>query len=267
MSLGHACFSAGVVAGSLGTAALRDATPSLGLPFALVALAIALASVAFTRLQPAPIAGESEQRSRLPLRRLPQALLVLGLLGALAYFVENAWQSWGAVYLHRSLDASATTAALAPACFAASAVAGRLAGQAVAAHATRRGILAVGAAVGGGATLAAAEAGTIPFALVAIAAAGFGTSLCAPAVMSLVGDAAGAAERASAVSIVTSLAYLGFLLGPAFVGAVSAASSLRSALLAVSVVAGALCLLALVLLDGGEPSARPGRTRRKHAHV
>jgi len=66
----------------------------------------------------------TERRS---LRPVPRALLVLGALCALAFFGENAWQSWGAVHLESDLGASVAVASLAPAVFAGSAALGRLA--------------------------------------------------------------------------------------------------------------------------------------------
>jgi MFS family permease len=64
--------------------------------------------------------------------------------------------------------------------------------------------------------------------------------VCAPVLFSLAGRRAEPAARASAVSIVTTIAYLGFLVGPAAVGLAADALSLRAAL-------GAVAGLALVL--------------------
>jgi hypothetical protein len=51
----------------------------------------------------------------------------------------------------------------------------------------------------------------------------------------------GAAERGNAISGVTTLAYLGFLVGPAAVGLVAGAASLPAALVGVAGVALLLC--------------------------
>ena len=74
--------------------------------------------------------------------------------------------------------------------------------------------------------------------------AGLGTSVCAPVLISLAGGHAGAAARASAVSIVTTIAYLGFLVGPAAVGVAADALSLPAAL---GAVAGLAVLLAVLV--------------------
>ena len=83
-------------------------------------------------------------------------------------------------------------------------------------------------------------------ALAGIALAGLGTSVCAPLLIGIAGARATAAERASAVSIVTTIAYLGFLVGPAAVGLAADALSLPAALAGVAGLA--LVLAALVRL-------------------
>jgi hypothetical protein len=60
------------------------------------------------------------------LQRFPGWLLLIGGLGAIAYWIEGAWQDWGAVYLERTLDAPPAASALGPALFAAAMTAGRL---------------------------------------------------------------------------------------------------------------------------------------------
>jgi MFS family permease len=78
--------------------------------------------------------------------------------------------------------------------------------------------------------------------LAGIFVAGLGTSVCAPILLGLAGRHAAEDARAAAVSMVTTLAYLGFLLGPALVGLIAEATSLRTALTLVAGIAGALAL-------------------------
>src|SRR6185437_2552336 len=80
--------------------------------------------------------------------------------------------------------------------------------------------------------------------LVGIAVAGLGTSVCAPTGISLTGAWAGSEQRGAAVSTVTTIAYLGFLVGPAAVGLVSSLASLPKALAGVAAVAVLLAVLA-----------------------
>jgi MFS family permease len=81
-------------------------------------------------------------------------------------------------------------------------------------------------------------------ALAAIVFAGLGTSICAPTLIAIAGRSTTPDRRGSAVSVVTTVAYLGFLIGPAAVGLAAQATSLRAALAAVAGVALLLAALA-----------------------
>jgi predicted MFS family arabinose efflux permease len=240
LNLAHALFSAGVVAASLLTGILRSLDAELVV--VLGATSIALAATAFTlsRLAAAPRAAPAAAAGAGALLRIPRPLVILGGLCAIAYMVENAWQSWSAVHLHETLETSAAFASLGPALFAASALAGRLLGHRLTTRISDRLLLAGGAAVAGAGTLLGATASSSAVALLGIALAGLGTSVCAPTLISLAGRIAAAELRGAAVSIVTTIAYLGFLVGPAAVGLAAAASTLPAALTGVAVLAALL---------------------------
>jgi predicted MFS family arabinose efflux permease len=247
MSLAHAAFSATVVVASLLAGAMRAAGAGVEAIFAAVAVLVMLAALALARLPAAE--GWPATAARGGLRavlHVPAWLAVLGGLTALAYFIENAWQSWSAVHLEGTLGAAPAVAAAGPALFAAAAATGRLLGQAAAARVEDRALVRAGAALAAAGTLLAALAPATAVALAGVALAGLGTSVCAPVLISLAGRHAEPAARASAVSIVTTLAYLGFLVGPAAVGLAADALSLRAALGAVAGLA--LILAALVRL-------------------
>jgi MFS family permease len=144
--------------------------------------------------------------------------------------------------------------------FAGANVAGRLAGN-VALGRVRGHVLLSGCALLAAAgSLLGARAGSPGLALVGIALAGTGTSVCAPTVLGMAGAWAGAERRAAAISTVTTIGYLGFLLGPFAVGQVAAATSLPGALSMVAglaVVLAALAPLARRVGEGGPPP--PGR--------
>jgi MFS family permease len=242
MNLGHAFFSASVVGASVLVGVLRTLDASPVAVLGTVAVLLLVVDAAVTRIRvPRVHVVEPE---RLPLLRIPRPLLVLGALAAVAYFVENAWQSWSAVHLENTLDAAAGVAALGPALFGASAAAGRLGGHALADRVGERTLLAGGAAVGAAGTLLAALAGSVPVALAGIAVAGIGTSVCAPTLLGLAGRLVRPEQRGSAVSAVTTLAYAGFIVGPAVVGLVAGAASLSAALAGVAAVAASLAVLA-----------------------
>jgi MFS family permease len=243
MNLAHAFFSASVVGASVLVGVLRTLDASVLAVLGTVAAMLLVVDVAITRIRVARVAPAAEPE-RLPLLRIPRPLLVLGALAAIAYLVENAWQSWSAVYLESSLGAAAGIAALGPAVFGASAAAGRLGGHALAERVSERGLLTAGAATGAAGTLLAALAGSVPVALAGIAVAGLGTSVCAPTLLGLAGRLVAPDQRGSAVSAVTTLAYTGFLIGPAAVGLVAGATSLSAALAGVAGIAALLAALA-----------------------
>jgi predicted MFS family arabinose efflux permease len=241
LSLAHGSFSACVVVGSLAAGGLRAAGAGPQLVLVLVGLVVAAMAAALLRAAAATGPGLP---ARPPLRRLPRVLVVLGGLCALAFFVENAWQSWGAVHLESDLDASPAIGALAPALFAGAAAFSRLGGHSLAGRVSELTLLRAGAALGAAGTLLGALAPVAAVALVGVVAAGAGISICAPVLFSIAGRSVDEAVRGSAVSIVTTIAYLGFLIGPAAVGVVASTTALRTSLAAVAGVAVALALLA-----------------------
>ncbi|MFF8769369.1 MFS transporter [Kitasatospora sp. NPDC015120] len=208
------------------------------------------------------------------------------MLCAPAFLVGNAWQSWSAVMLRTVHHTGAGAAAAGPVVFAASAAVGRPAGHALAGRRPRRQLLAPGAAVAAAGTLGAALAPGMGAMLAGLVVAGLGTSVCAPALLSPAGARARPGVRSSAVAVVASVGYGGFLAGPAAVGPTASVAGLRAALAAVAAVAGVAAVLALAALrmlpasegtDGAEgaegaegapglpdrPSVRSGRRKQK----
>jgi len=230
VSLAHGVFSVAVVTSSLGVAAAAGHDNG-GQPWALVVVAgvLVVAAVLSTRLSTAhPV---SDLAPAGPPRRFSAPLLIIGGLAALAYLVENAWQSWGAIHLHATIGASLSMSALAPAVFATAAALGRFAGHALSGAMPAAALFGIGAAT--------AAAGSTFAAL--------GTSVCAPTLITLAGrttlDAHG-----DATGTVITLAYLGFVLGPAAVGLVAGATTLPTALLGVAIVAAVLLVSSPVLV-------------------
>jgi MFS family permease len=245
LNLAHAAFSGAVVASSLIAAGLRAA--GAGAEPVLLAAGAVVLTVAAGLARGRGWAVSPQTKERGDGLGLPAWLLLLGALCALAYWVENAWQSWGAVHLEDDLGASAGVSALAPAAFASAAMVGRLAGQRLLVRFGDRRLVAAGATVAAAGTLLAATADSVPTGLAGIVLAGFGTSVCAPTIISLAGAAAPPEYRGAAVSTVTTIAYLGFLVGPAAVGGVAGLADLPASLTVVAGLAAALALLVAVV--------------------
>jgi MFS family permease len=262
----HGTFSAMVVVGSLSTGLLLG---GLGMPvvvpFLLVAGAAAgaalsvvadrraasvaegtvsdaagIASVTEGIVPVAAGAARGDERRRYAARLFP--LLVVGGLGALAFAVENAHQSWGAVYLADVADAGPALAAAGPAVFAAVVALTRFAAGAVGSrHATT--VLVSGAVTAAAGTALVSVATAVPMVLLGLALAAAGTAVLFPMLMGVVAAHVGETARGRATSVVTTVAYLGFLAGPVYVGRWADTAGLPGAMVAVAALALALAVL------------------------
>jgi MFS family permease len=245
LNLAHAFFSAGVVVSSVATGLLRWGGAEPPAIFALAAVVV-LGSALAMRIGPEPWTPQPGEHPRF-FERVPGWLLLIGGLGALAFWIENAWQSWGAVHLERTLDAAPAASALGPALFAAAMTVGRLSVHRLARPGTERTVLVAGATLAGVGSTIAAVAPSVPVALAGIVVAGAGCSVCAPTIVSIAGRAAAPRERATIVGSVTTIMYLGFLVGPAVVGGLAELTTLRISLSSVAALAFVLTLLFAVV--------------------
>lgn len=274
----HATFSAVVVVATLTTGALSGAGAPLLLPFALVLLAAAAASVAVVRGLGVPWRQTGEQTStQASPASAPAAprgggislalLAGIGALGALAFAAENAHQSWSAVYLEDELAAPATLSALGPAVFAAVVALTRFAVTRLDPRHARTLVLAGAVAASSGAVLLSL-APTLPTALAALGLAVAGTAVLFPTLLGVVSRTVPEHRRARATSTITVIAYTGFLAGPAYVGLTSEAFGLRGAMIAVAALTAVMAALTpLVLrrhrdLATPTPDAEPARSPR-----
>ncbi|WP_214405553.1 MFS transporter [Pseudonocardia lacus] len=244
-----AMFSTAVVASSLATGAAYAAGAPTWAPFAGGLVLSVLAGTAIRHLlPPGPVAPDPDERGGESGARLPLTpLLLVGVLGALAFAGENAHQSWGAVYLEDVLATGPGFSAIAPAAFAAVVATTRFAVSALdPAHARTVLVLGSLAAAAGAAVLAAAP--SVPVALAGLVLAAAGTAALFPTLLSVVSRNVVESARGRATSVVTVVSYLGFLLGPVYVGMWAAATGLRGAMVAVAALGLVLAALATPLL-------------------
>ncbi|PWJ54434.1 Fucose permease [Quadrisphaera granulorum] len=249
----HGLFSCGVVASSLATGVALGVGATLPAAFtAVTVVVLALAAVthrACTLLVAAATPDEptntparavdSREHGRRGLLRLlstPPPLLVVGLVAALALAIENAHQSWGAVMLTDVFNASPPLAAVAPATFAATAAVARLSLAPLSRTHPMAMLLAGGAlAAAGSAVLATAS--SVPVAVSGLLVAALGTSTLFPTLLSRSLRDLDPALHGRATSAVAATGYLGFLLGPAYVGLLAEATNLRGAMLGIAALA------------------------------
>ena len=252
-----AAFSTAVVGSSLGTGAAYALGAPTWVPFAVVLLLSAVAGVAVHRTLAAeggPVAGpDAAGGPRLRIR----PLLLVGVLGGLAFASENAHQSWGAVYLEDVLATGAGLSAVAPAVFAAVVAVTRFAVSALGPGYARTVLVAGSLVAAAGATVVA-RAASVPVALAGLVLAAAGTAALFPTLLSIVSREVAESARGRATSIVTVVSYLGFLLGPVYVGLWSAAAGLRGAMVAVAALGLALAALTVPLLALSRYAVTPG---------
>jgi predicted MFS family arabinose efflux permease len=257
----HAVFSAAVVLSSLSTGLMFAAGASLVVPFAAVAalctiaggLSVAALGNEYRGHQPLP--GDSAPASR-PVsewRADLGRLVILGSLGALAFACENAQQSWSAVYAHSELGASVGLSAAAPAVFAAAVAVSRL----TLGHLPDRGsgpVIVGGSLAAAGGALIIGLAPDLPADAAGLAVAAAGTGVLFPCLLAVVTRTTPAAKTGCATSLVTGVSYLGFLLGPVYVGTWAGVAGLRGAMLAVAA-------LGLIIAMAAPPALRHNRAR------
>ena len=243
----HGTFSAFVVVASLATGLAAGAGAPLAAPFVAVAVLLLGAGAAMYRALPpgtSPNEGSTPAADG-PLPLLP--LLLVGALGALAFASENAHQSWSAVFAHDELHARATFTSVAPAVFAGTVAVTRFAIGGLSARRARAVILGGAAGAGAGALIIAA-APNLLIAALGLVVAGAGTAVLFPTIIGIVSRNVEESRRGRATSVVTVVSYMGFLLGPVYVGLWADATDLRGAMLAVAALAVALFLLTPLLL-------------------
>lgn len=239
MAAGHGVFSAGTLVGSISTGFARNggAGPAQVLPVvAVCVLAAAVVQPSYRR----PTASEAASgRSRLGL-----VLLLIGALVSLSFLLEDAMQSWSALHLERDLGARPWVSGLGPGLFAAAMTAGRLGSHVLGKdHRDEVVLVCGGGAVAAGALLLAVA--PVPVvALMGVAVAGAGCSVLAPTLFAAVGARSEPGREGAALGAVSTLGYVGFLIGPPVIGVLSAATSLPIAL-------GGLGLLGLVIAATG----------------
>lgn len=153
-------------------------------------------------------------------------VLTIGVVLTSAYFIESSASSWGSVYVHDTLAAPESVAALAYGGYSAAMLIGRLSADwLIRAFGAKRVIQAC-ALIALAGMLAVAFAIAPWMALVGFALAGGGLCVIAPLAFAAAGTID---DTGVAVARANTFTYVGFLLGAALIGPVADLSSMRVA--------------------------------------
>ena len=239
MSSFHALFSLGGMLGSAVGGLIAAAGVSPVWHFAAAAALLAIATIAvysgmLDHVHP-------EGHPPVPSFRISRPVLVLSLLAFCLLLNEGAMADWSSVYLRSSLETSEGVAAYGYAVFSATMAIGRLIGDRLTMKFGRVEMVRYGALVAGCGLAAALAVGTVAAALIGFAAVGFGFATIIPLVFGAAGRIEGQSSG-SGLATVTTIGYLGFLIGPPLIGYAADLLTLRLALIlvVVSSIAGAL---------------------------
>ncbi|MGV9288404.1 MFS transporter [Streptomyces sp. NPDC003719] len=246
----HAVWSVGAVSGGCMAAAAIALGLPLGQHLAISAVLFAVVACGALRycLSGPDAEPDAESDVRAPegragrtSRRTVQVLAALVLIATAGTLVEDAGNSWAALYLAGSLHASAALAASGYIALVGAQFVGRLVGDRLVDRFGQRAVARAGglvAALGMGLALALP---TVPGTVLGFAAAGFGVATLVPAAMHEADELPGLAPG-TGLTVVSWLMRLGFLLSPPVVGLVADTAGLRAGLLVVPL-AGVVVLL------------------------
>jgi predicted MFS family arabinose efflux permease len=223
----HAAFSVGGLAGALlgGLAAGLEIGATVNL--AVIGLVSTLAGLA---LLPAMLPPSADATPDGPVFARPsRALAGLAVIGLLTMMAEGAVADWSAILLVENRGAAPALAALGLAAFSVMMACGRLAADPLSARFGSAAVVRAGAltTAAGAALVVAPLAPGIAIAGYAVIGAGLAGAF--PLTLRSASKVPGS-PAATAIAAVSTLAYTGFLLGPALIGAVAELASLPVAL-------------------------------------
>ena len=244
MSLCHGTFSLAYAIAAILTGVARELGADPEQIFSNAAVVVAI--LAFVALGGPKLPAGSEdahepEKGRAP---LPFAVFLLGALILIAFFAENATETWSALHVEQTLGGGAAEGAMGPAMLGLTMALGRFSGQALS---KRFGLVALMTAFSCLAATGAYIAAFAPTPLVAylgFAGLGLGISTLAPLGFALGGQHLTEAQRPRGIARMTLIGYMGFFLGPPTLGLFAEWFGLRAAF---AIVATSLLVLPLLL--------------------
>ncbi|MGH3414454.1 MAG: MFS transporter [Marmoricola sp.] len=218
----HAAFSLGTVAGAGLGALMSKLSPDLVWHLPPVGLVAVVCSLAATRAF-VPTRAETDPGRGAPsgvrAAWLERRTLLIGLVVLAMALTEGTANDWLAVGLHDGYDVSRPVAVVGYALFVASMTLGRLAGPVLLDRFDRVGVLFGTMAAAGAGVVLTVLGGSAWLAVPGIVAWGLGASLGFPVGMTAAAD--DPARAAARVSVVSTIGYGAFLIGPPLLGFVA----------------------------------------------
>jgi len=223
----HAAFSFGALAGATLASVLASAgVPPL--PHLAGAAVLGAATAAIVSRSLLPDEGRADALAPRFVRP-SRPLAALGIVAFCALLAEGAVFDWSGIYLARVGEAEEGVAALGLAAFSLTMGVGRLFGDSVAARMGSPPTVLGGAVLASSGLILALGLTSPPWAIAGLATMGLGLSVVFPLTL----RAAGSRDQlpGPAVAAVSTLGYMGFLLGPPVIGLLAEVTGLRVALL------------------------------------
>jgi predicted MFS family arabinose efflux permease len=261
----HGMFSIGSVIGALlGATAFALGIGALATAMATVLLALTLCGVAAPTLIGRPnsyaaISVHSEAEThRTPIRGQSWRLVVFGALAFLLLLTEGSAMDWSSLHAQQHLGGSASSGALALACFVSAMTVGRFSVDRVAARIGPVRVVRWGSLLCIAALTVITLSTLLPITCSGWILLGLGLSGCVPQVFTATGTIAGASAKA--LSRVVGAGYLAVLAGPAIVGWLADMFTLNGAFV-LPIVAMVICACSANTLAG------PGRASSESSWV
>jgi predicted MFS family arabinose efflux permease len=240
MSSFHALFSVGGIVGAAMVSLLLRS--GVGLAAGVTIIAVAMAGLAL--LEQRHLVKDMGSPEGTTFTIVPKAtVLLLGALCFLSFLGEGAVLDWSAVFLREQRHVDVSLAGMGYAAFSVAMTVCRFTGDAVTHRFGSSHVLRVGGAL---ACVGFLSVALLPWAFAALAGfvlVGIGAANLVPVLFSGAGRVPGV-PPGIALATVTTIAYMGLLLGPALIGVVADATSLPIAFVLVAAMFGAVAMAA-----------------------
>lgn len=228
----HAMFPLALLVASPIVGLARNGGVEIGIIFACVAAILGAAAllevIASKEVSSQNLASNSVASVQTVDTPAPQSrvtvsglVLLLGLIAALGAFQEMAVQSWAAIFVETALGASAIIGGIAPAAFMLGLSGGRFAAHMLERRFEPMRLVVAAAIIGVPAFLLIAASSTWQMVLVGFVLAGIAVGPIEPTIFRAVTQRGTEGSRGKMLSVVTTIAYVGYLTSPPVLGSVA----------------------------------------------